>query len=135
MSSYLVFAIAHCCQFPKLSLFKKVNWEFNPITFRYQTLWKHKASHYFYEVFNGFVPIFKVLLIGEDAPCISDQTTRILDRKGALEHMDNYTVIRIFGSKEKPSLLPCYITDIMFVTKITRQYNYWLHLFHEKRKK
>jgi hypothetical protein len=58
-----------------------------------------------------------------------------LDRKGALEQMDNYSVIRIFGSKEKPTLLPCHITDILFVTEIVRQYNYWLHLFHEKRKK
>jgi hypothetical protein len=135
MSSYLVFAIAHCCQFPKLSLSKKVNWEFDPVTFWYQALWKHKASHYFYEVFNDFVSVFKVLLLGEDAPRISDQATRFLDRKGALEHMDNYTVIRIFGSKEKPALLPCHITDIMFVTEIARQYNYWLHLFQEKRKK
>ena len=49
--------------------------------------------------------------------------------------MDNYSVIRIFGSKEKHALLPCHITNIMFVTEIARQYNYWLHLFHEKRKK
>jgi hypothetical protein len=49
--------------------------------------------------------------------------------------MDNYTVIRIFGSREKPTLLPYHIIDIMFVTEITRQYNYWLHLFQEKRKK
>jgi hypothetical protein len=65
MSSYLVFAIAHCCQFPELSLSKNVNWEFDPVTFWYQALWKHKASHCFYEVFNGFVSILKVLLLGE----------------------------------------------------------------------
>jgi hypothetical protein len=65
-------------------------------------LWKHKASHCFYEVFNDFVSVFKVLLLGEDAPRISDQATKFLDRKGALEQMDNYSVIRIFGSKEKP---------------------------------
>jgi hypothetical protein len=81
------------------------------------------------------VSIFKVLLLGEDAPRIFDQATRFLDRKGALEHMDNYAVIRIFGSREKPALLPCHITDIMFVTEVARQYNYWLHLFQEKRKK
>jgi hypothetical protein len=37
MSSYLVFAIAHCCQFPKLSICKKVDCEFDPVTFWYQT--------------------------------------------------------------------------------------------------
>jgi hypothetical protein len=135
MSSYLVFAITHCCQFPKLSLSKKVNWEFDPVTFWYQALCKHKASHCFYEVFNDFVSVFKVLLLGEDAPCISHQATKFLDRKGALEKMDNYSVIRIFGSKEKPALLPCHITNIMFVIEIIRQHNYWFHLFHEKRKK
>jgi hypothetical protein len=87
-------------------------------------LQKHKASHNFYEVFNGFVSIFKVLLLGEDAPRISDQATKFLDRKGALEHMDNCTVIRLFGSREKPALLSCHITDKMFVTKVERKYNY-----------
>jgi hypothetical protein len=123
MSSYLVFAIAHCFQFPKLSLSKKVNWEFDPVTFWYQDLWKHKASHYFYEVFNGFVSIFNFFLLGEDAPHISEHETNFLDRKGTHEHLDNYTVIRIFGSREKPVLLPCHITDIMFLTEVAR-HNY-----------
>jgi hypothetical protein len=121
MSSYLVFAIAYYCRFPKLSLSRRVDWEFDPLTFWYQSLWKHKASHYFYEVFNDFVSFFKVMLLGEDAPRISDQDTKVLDKKGALEAMDDYNVIRIFGSIEKTTLLPCHITDIMFVTKIARQ--------------
>jgi hypothetical protein len=33
MSSYLVFAIAHSCRFPQLSLSKNVNCEFHPVTF------------------------------------------------------------------------------------------------------
>jgi len=135
MSPYLVFAIAHCCQFLELSLSKKFNWEFDPVTLWYQVLWNHKASHYFYEVFNGFVSVFKVLLLGEEVPRVSEQTTNFLDRKGTLEHLDIYTVIRIFGSREKPALLPCHITDIMFVIEVARQYNYWLHLFQEKSKK
>jgi hypothetical protein len=98
-------------------------------------VWKHKASHYFYDVFNDFVSVFKDLLLVEDSHRIFDEESRFLDRKGALEQIDNYSVIRIFGSKEKLSLLPCHITYIMFVTEIARKYNYWLHLFHEKRKK
>ena len=47
--------------------------------------------------------VFNVLLLGEDAPRISEQATNFLDRKGTLEHLDNYTMIRIFGSKEKRS--------------------------------
>jgi hypothetical protein len=47
MSSYLVFVIAHCCPFLKLFVSKKVNYEFDPVTFWYQALWRHKASHFF----------------------------------------------------------------------------------------
>jgi hypothetical protein len=43
MSSYLVFAIAHCCQFLRLYVRKKVNCEFDLVTFWYQTLWRHKS--------------------------------------------------------------------------------------------
>jgi hypothetical protein len=38
MTSYLIFTIVHCCRFPTLSLCKKVNCEFDPITFWYQLL-------------------------------------------------------------------------------------------------
>jgi hypothetical protein len=66
---------------------------------------------------------------------MSDQASKFLDRKGTLEQMENYNLMRIFGSKENPSFLPCHISKKMFVAEITRQYNYWLHFFHEKRKK
>jgi hypothetical protein len=135
MSSYLIFVVAHCCPFPRLSLCKKVNCEFDPVTFWYQTLWRHKASQHFYEVFNDFVSVFKGLIFGKDFPWMSDQASKFLDRKGTLEQMENYNVIRIFGSKENPSFLPCHISDTMFLAEIARQYTYWLHFFHEKRKR
>jgi hypothetical protein len=64
------------------------------------------------------VSVFKVLLLGEDAPRISEQETRFLDRKGTLEHLDNYIVIKKFGSTEKHALLPCHITEKMFVAEV-----------------
>jgi hypothetical protein len=134
MSFYLVFAIAHCCQFARLSVRKKVNCEFDPVNFWYQTLWRHKASQHFYEVFNDFVLVFKDLLFGKETPRMSYQARKFLDRKGTLEQMENYNIIRIFGSKENPSSLLCHISENMFVAEITRKYNYWLHFFHEKRK-
>ena len=82
MLPYLVFAIAHSYRFPQLSLSKNVNCELHPVTFWYQALWKHKASHYFYEVFNGFLSVFKVLLLGEDAPRISEQATSFFGQEG-----------------------------------------------------
>ena len=66
---------------------------------------------------------------------MSGQASKFLDRKGTLEQMENYSVIMIFGSKENFAFLPCHIIYKMFVTEIARQYNYWLHFFHEKRKK
>jgi hypothetical protein len=68
--------------------------------------------------------VFKVLLLGEDAPCISEQATSFLDKKGTLQHLDNYTVIRFFGSTEQPALLPCHITEIIFIAEAARQYSY-----------
>ena len=66
---------------------------------------------------------------------MSVHATKFLDRKGTLEQKENYIVLMVFGSKDNPTFLPCHITDKMFVTEITRQYNYWLHFFHDKRKK
>jgi hypothetical protein len=124
MSSYLVFTIGHCCQFLRLFMCKKVNCEFDLIIFWYKTLWRHKSSQHFYDVFNDFVSVFKGFLLGKDTPQMSDHASKFLDRKGTLEQMENYNVIRIFGSKENTSFLPCHISEKMFVTKVVRQYNY-----------
>jgi hypothetical protein len=120
MSSYLVFAITHCCQFSRLSVCNKVNCEFDPVIFWYQTLWRHKASQHFYDFFDDFVSVFKGLLFGKDAPQMYDQASKFLDRKGTLEQMENYKFIRIFDSKENPSFLPCHISEKLFVTEISR---------------
>jgi hypothetical protein len=85
MSSYLVFTIAHCYQFPRLSVCKKINYEFDLVTFWYQTLWRHKASQHFYKVFNDFFLVFKGFLFGKDTPWMFDRASKFLDRKGTLE--------------------------------------------------
>jgi hypothetical protein len=59
---------ANCCPFPGLSMCKKVNCEFDPVTFWYQILWRHNASQHFYEVFNDFVSVFKALIFGKYFP-------------------------------------------------------------------
>jgi hypothetical protein len=46
-----------------------------------------------------------------------------------------FTVIRLFGSKEKPFLLPFYVSDKLFVGEMCRKYKTWAHFFHEKREK
>jgi hypothetical protein len=79
--------------------------------------------------------VFKFLLLGEDAPRISEQETSFLDKKGTLKHLDNHTVIIIFGSMEQPPLLPCHIMEKMFVVEVACQYIYWFNLFQRKKRK
>jgi hypothetical protein len=132
MASYLVFVIAYCYQFPKFSIYKRVNYELDPVTLWYQPFWRRTTSFHFYEVYNDFVSIFKGLLFGKDTPRIYDQTNNFLDKKGMLEKMENHNVIRILCSKENPYFLPYHVSDKMFIMKVERQYNLWLHFFHEK---
>jgi hypothetical protein len=134
MSSYLIFVVANCYPFPGLSMCKKLNSEFDPVTFSCQILWRHDACQHFYKVFNDFVSVFKALIFGKYFPRLSGQLTIFLDRKGTLEEMENYNVIRIFGSKQNPCFLPCHISGTMFFAGIAREYIYWLHFFHEKKK-
>jgi hypothetical protein len=74
-------------------------------------------------------------LLGENTPRISVEATKFLEKKGTIEKMENHNIIRIFCSKENPSFLPYYVPDKLFITEVARQYNLWLHFFHEKRKK
>jgi hypothetical protein len=66
---------------------------------------------------------------------MSGQETKFLNRKGTLEQKENHSFLMVFGSKKNPSLLPCHITENMFVAEIKRQYNHWLYFFHDKKKK
>jgi hypothetical protein len=90
---------------------------------------------HFYEVYNDFISVFKGLLFGKDTPRISDHANKFLDKKGMLENMENHNVIGNFGSKENLSFLPYHVSNKMFTMEVARQYNFWLHFFHEKRKK
>ena len=81
------------------------------------------------------VLVFKDLLLGKDAPRMSGEETKFLNRKGTLEQKENNSVLMVFGSKENPAFLSCHITDKMFFAEIERQYNHWLHFFHDKKKK
>jgi hypothetical protein len=89
MDSYLVFSIVYGCQFPNLTIIKRLNCEIDPVTFRYQALWRHKTSLYFYEVYNDFVSVFRGFLFGKNTPNISDQDNKFLEKKGMIEQMES----------------------------------------------
>jgi hypothetical protein len=135
MASYLIFAIVHFCQFPNLTISKRVNCEADPVTFWYQALWRLKTPLFFYEVYNDFVSVFKKLFLGGNTPTISVEATKFLEKKGTIEKMEHHNIIRIFCSKENPFFLLYYEPGKLFIKEVARQYNLWLHFFHEKRKK
>jgi hypothetical protein len=85
MASYLVFVIAYCCQFPNLTICRRVNCEVDPVTFWYQALWRHKTSLHFHEVYNDLISIFKGMLFGKNTPKISTHANKFLEKKGTLE--------------------------------------------------
>jgi hypothetical protein len=78
---------------------------------------------------------FKKLLFGEDTSRLSLEASTFLNKKGIMEKMDNYNIIRIFCSHEKPIYLPYYVSDKLFIIEVARKYKFWFHAFYERRKK
>jgi hypothetical protein len=101
----------------------------------YQSLWRQKFLHCFYEVYNDFFSDFKKSLFREDTSRISLEASTFLDKKGILEKMDNYNIIRILCSHENPIYLPYYVPDKLFIIEVERKYNFCFPSFYEKRKK
>jgi hypothetical protein len=102
LASYLIFSITYCHIFKGLSVKKRVTPNVHPKTMWYQALWRHKFIHYFYEVYNDFTSEFKKYLFGEDTSILSLEASTFLNTKGVLQKMDNYNIIMIFFSHEKP---------------------------------
>jgi hypothetical protein len=135
MSSYLIFSITYCHVFKGLPLAKKVNCKLDPVQMWYPTLWKQKATYHFYEVNNAFISSFKKLIHGPSTSRLSLEATSFLDKRGSFEAMENFSVIRLYFSHEKPSYFPYYVSDKIFVVEICKQYKFWAHFFNEKRKR
>jgi hypothetical protein len=49
--------------------------------------------------------------------------------------MDDYNIIGVFCSHEKPIFLPYYVSGKLFVIEVARQYKLWVYTSYEKRKK
>ena len=111
-------------------------WQINCTLFVwYQSLWRQNTSIFFYEVYNKFVTVFKKLLFGDNTSRLSSEAVTFINKRGTLEKMENHNVIRIFCSREILSFLPYYVSEKLFINEVARQYGFWLHFFHEKRKK
>jgi hypothetical protein len=86
----------------------------------YQALWRQKVAHYFYELYNEFVYVFKKLVFGENTSRLSQEALNFMDEKGIVEEMEKYDIIRIDCSHEKTLYLPYYATYRLFIVEETR---------------
>ena len=101
----------------------------------YRTLWKQKVMYHFYEVHYAFVSSFKKLISRLSTPRLSLEETTFLDKNGTCGSMEHFRIIKIYYSRERPSYLPYYVSDKIFVVEMCRQCNFGAIFFHEKRKK
>jgi hypothetical protein len=114
---------------------KNVDFKLEPVYAWYSVFYKHKSQYSFYPIYNNFISEFKKLIFGQSTSRLSLEATVFLSGKGVYELFKEFTVTRLFGSKEKPFILPFYTSDKLFVEEVCRKYNTWAHLFHDKRKK
>jgi hypothetical protein len=135
MASYLIFSITYFDIFKGLNIGERVNCNVDPVTMWYQSLWRKKIAHYFYEVYNEFVFVFKKLVFGGNTSRLSQEALTFMNEKGIIEEMKKYNIMRIYFSHEKTLYLPYYVLDRSFVVEVERQYKSWLQLFYEKNKK
>jgi hypothetical protein len=126
MSSYLIFTVTYSHIFNGLPLAKKVNCKFDPMQMWYPVLWKQKGAYHFYEVHNAFISSFKRLIHGPNTSRLSLEVASFLDRKGSFEAMENFSVIRLYYSHEKPSYLPYYVSNKIFIVEICKNINFGL---------
>jgi hypothetical protein len=79
-----------------------VNCNVDLVTMWYQALCGQKTTHYFYEVYNEFMFVFKKLVFGGNTSRLSHEALSFLNKKGIAEDMEKYNIIRIYCSHEKP---------------------------------
>jgi hypothetical protein len=135
MSSYLIFSITHHHIFKGLPLANQVNCKLKLVQIWYSVLWKQKAAYHFYEVNNALISSFKKHIHGTNTFILSLEVVSFLDKRGIFEAMDNFSVIKLYFSHEKPSYLSYYVSDKIFFYEVCKQYKFWDHLFNEKRKR
>jgi len=104
------------------------------VSFWYLVLWRHKAPYNLYEVKNGFLSSFNKMIHSSTMSILSLEAASSLSKKGVFETMEDFIFIRLYGFKGKPSLLPFFVSNRLFIVEVCKQYKYWVHFFNEKRK-
>jgi hypothetical protein len=83
-------------------------------------LWRHKDPYNFYEVQNGSFSSFKKMIHSPATSRLSLEAASFLSKKGFFEAMEDFNFIRLYGFKGKPSLLPFYVSDRLFIIEVCK---------------
>jgi hypothetical protein len=120
MTSYLIFNITYGHVFEDLPREKHIDFKLEPVYTQYSVLYKHKSQYKFYSIHNNFILEFKKLIFDNNTSRLSLEEATFLFGKVSYEMFEEFTVIRLFGSKEKPFLLPFYVSDKLFVEEMCK---------------
>ena len=79
---------------------------------------RYKAEYNFYPIHNNFVLETKKMFFGPHTMRLTLDAATFLCMKGIYETYEEFTIIRLYMSKEKPFLLPFYVFDKFFAEKL-----------------
>jgi hypothetical protein len=115
MASNLIFTITYSHIFKGLNIGRRVNCNVHSVTMWYQALWRKNATHIFYEVYNEFVFVFMNLVFGENTSKLSQEASTFPGKKGIMEKINKYNIIRIYYLMKNPFYIPYYVPEKLFV--------------------
>jgi hypothetical protein len=114
MTSYLIFTIAYGHVFEDFLRETHVNFNLELVYAFYLVLYRHKDQYNFYPFHNNFISEFKRLIFGHNTSRLSLEVSTFISGKGSYETSEEFTVIKLFGSEEKPFLFSFYVSDRLF---------------------
>jgi hypothetical protein len=77
-----------------------------------------KVAYNFYVLHSVSISSFKRLIYGPSTSILSLEVSYFLARKGSFEAMKIFSIIRLYYSHEKPSFLPYYVSDKLFIVEV-----------------
>jgi hypothetical protein len=75
---------------------------------------------HFYEVYDSLVSSFNKLIFRAITSRLSLEVETFLDKRGIFEAMENYSVIKIYYSRERPAYIPFYVPYKIFVIQVCK---------------
>lgn len=84
-------------------------------------MWKAHYKHHLYQICNGFTLPIYYAIFDRPAPKISSQVEIDLTTLGTSFEEEKFTYVRVFGSDDRPHVLPLYISDKLLAREIAYQ--------------